>query len=76
MGIVSADGVSDITELSFSLEPAQSAFLVQKGRGDLLAALNETIAELRESGRLAEILKKNGLDPSAAEPGEPRLLGG
>lgn len=54
MGIVSADGVSDITELSFSLEPAQSAFLVQKGRGDLLAALNETIAELRESGRLAE----------------------
>ena len=68
--------IDPFEELSFSLEPAQSAFLVQKGRDDLLAALNETIAELRESGRLAEILKKNGLDPSAAEPGEPRLLGG
>lgn len=61
--------------LSFSLEPAQSAFLTQKGHDALLEALDATIAELRESGRLAEILEANGLDPSAAEPGDPRLLG-
>ena len=61
--------------LSFSLHPAQSAFLVQKGHDRLLAALNATIEELRASGRLAEILEQNGLDASAADTGEPRLLG-
>lgn len=62
--------------ITASLEPGQSAFLVQQGRAELLAALNANIKELRESGRLAEILKKYGLDPSAAEPGEPRLMEG
>lgn len=65
-----------LDRLTFSLEPAQSAFLVQKGHDDLLEALNADIEELRSSGRLAEILEENGLDPSAAEPGEPRLIGG
>lgn len=62
--------------IAASLEPGQSAFLVQQGHPELLAALNANIKALRESGRLAEILKKYGLDPSAAEPGEPRLMEG
>lgn len=61
--------------IAASLEPGQSAFLVQQGKAELLAALNANIKELRTNGRLAEILEKYGLDPSAAEPGEPRLLG-
>lgn len=59
-----------------SLEPAQSAFLVQQGKDDLLVAINAHIEQLRASGRLAEILEEHGLDGSAAEPGEPRLIGG
>lgn len=67
--------IDPIDALSFTLEPAQSAFLTQKGHDALLEALNATVEELRTSGRLAEILEENGLDPTAAEPGEPRLLG-
>ncbi|MFV0434916.1 MAG: substrate-binding periplasmic protein [Leucobacter sp.] len=57
-----------------SLKPGQSAFIVQKGQDDLLAALNATIDRLRESGRLAEILEEHRLDPAAAEPGDPFLI--
>ena len=32
------------------------------------------INKLHESGKIAEILKKYGLDPSAAETGAPRLI--
>lgn len=63
-------------EISASLEPGQSAFVLEQGNDDLLEALNATIEGLRESGRLAEILEEHGLDPSAAEPGEPRLIDG
>ncbi|MBN0048485.1 hypothetical protein JS756_31170 [Streptomyces actuosus] len=63
-------------EVAASTEGAQSTFPVRQNSTDLLTALNEDIAELRENGRLAEILKANGLDESAAEPGEPRLIGG
>ena len=62
--------------ISASLEPGQSAFIVRKGDDELLKAINSNIERLRESGRLAEILEENGLDPEAAEPGEPRLLEG
>ncbi|MGW0707051.1 substrate-binding periplasmic protein [Streptomyces sp. NPDC002643] len=62
-------------EVAASTEGAQSTFPVRKNSTDLLKALNEDIAELRESGRLAEILKENDLDESAAEPGEARLIG-
>lgn len=65
-----------VDELTFTHEPAQSAFLTRKDDTELLAALNATVVALRESGRLAEILEENGLDRSAAEPGEPRLIGG
>lgn len=63
-------------EVAASTEGAQSSFPVPQGSEDLLTALNEDIAELRESGRLAEILVEHDLDESAAEPGEARLIGG
>lgn len=59
-----------------SLEPGQSAFVVQQGNDDLLRALDANIVRLRESGRLADILEDNGLDPATAEPGEARLIDG
>ncbi|TDO46387.1 polar amino acid transport system substrate-binding protein [Kribbella sp. VKM Ac-2527] len=54
--------------------PGQSNFPMAKENTDLIKAVNEDIATLRKSGELAKILEKNGMDPSAADPGEPRLL--
>lgn len=61
-------------QILFTLEPAQVTFPVQQGNAALLAALTDGIAELRASGRLAEILESHGLEPTAADPGEPRLM--
>jgi len=55
-------------------QPGQSNFPMNKDNPALIEAINEDIAALRESGKLAEILEANGMDPSAADPGEPRLL--
>ncbi len=57
-----------------SQEPGQSTFPHTKGNDAMTAALDADIAALRASGRLAEILVAAGLDASAAEPGEPRLI--
>lgn len=57
-----------------SVEPAQAGLPMSKDNPDLLAAANATIAELQESGRMVEILKHYGMDPSAADVGEPRLI--
>lgn len=62
-------------EVAASMEGAQSCFPLPKGNDAMLKAFNEDIAELRESGRLAEILVEHDLDASAAEPGEARLIG-
>ncbi|HVK25388.1 MAG TPA: ABC transporter substrate-binding protein [Actinokineospora sp.] len=56
-----------------SQNAAQSTFPVTKDNTALQEALNAGIAKLKSDGRLAEILKKNGLDGSAADTGEPRL---
>lgn len=61
-------------EIRFTQEPAQVNFPVRQGNAGLLEALNDGIVDLRESGRLAEILEAHGIDGSAAEPGEPRLM--
>lgn len=53
---------------------AQAAFLVPKENKAMLDAFNADIEELRKDGTIAEILKKHGLDPSAANPGDPTLL--
>lgn len=58
-----------------STQGAQSTFPVSKKNPAMLEAFNKDIAELRESGEIAKILEKHGLDKSAAEPGEPRLIG-
>lgn len=57
-----------------TMEPGQSTFPHTKGNDAMTTALDEDIAALRKSGRLAEILVAAGLDASAAEPGEPRLI--
>lgn len=58
-----------------SLQGAQSTFPTMKSETALLTALNEDIAAMRKSGDLADIMTKNNLDKSAAEPGSPRLIG-
>ncbi len=57
-----------------SMEPGQAGFPLTKENTALLEMINDNLAELRASGRIVEILVKYGLDPSAAETGEPRLL--
>lgn len=57
-----------------SQAPGQITFPLAKDNAALLAAFNENIKELHEAGKIAEILEKYGMDPSAAETGEPRLL--
>lgn len=61
-------------EVAATKDAAQSTFPMPKGHEDMLTAFNEDIATLRENGKLAEILEKHGLDPSAAEVGEPALI--
>lgn len=57
-----------------SQEAAQIAIPVAPGNQELVDAINAFIAEIREDGRLEQILIDNGLDPSAADTGEPRLI--
>ncbi|MCC2032642.1 substrate-binding periplasmic protein [Microbacterium allomyrinae] len=54
--------------------PAQAGFPIAQDATDLLAAVNADVAALREDGTLAEMLEANGIDPTAAETGDPRLL--
>lgn len=55
-------------------QPGQSNYPMNPENDALAEAVDADIATLRENGRLAEILEDHGVDPSAAEPGEPRLL--
>ncbi len=61
-------------EVKSSVEPAQTGFLVQLGNEALAEAIAKHIQELRGSGELGRILTKYGLDPSAANVGEPRMI--
>lgn len=58
-----------------TVQPAQTALPYGKDNAELGAALDDTIADLHESGRMVEILEEHGLPGSAAEVGEPRLIG-
>ncbi|MDQ0676979.1 polar amino acid transport system substrate-binding protein [Arthrobacter pascens] len=60
--------------IAASKEAAQIAIPVPQKNTELLAALNADLKTLRESGKLEEILKANGLDASAADTGEARLI--
>ncbi len=57
-----------------SLQPAQSAFPMSKSNTALLAAVNDDIEAMKKDGSIAKILTANGLEASAADTGEPRLV--
>ena len=57
-----------------SKEAAQICIPVAPGNEALASAINEFVAQIREDGRLVQILKQNGLDASAAETGPARLI--
>lgn len=61
-------------EIAASQEGAQASFPVPLSNKELLAAINEDIADLHKSGELAKILTANGLDATAADTGSPRLI--
>jgi polar amino acid transport system substrate-binding protein len=61
-------------QVAASLEGGQTTFPMTKDNQEMFEAFNEHIAEMHESGEMAEILEANGLDGSAAETGEPRLI--
>ena len=54
--------------------PGQTAVLVSKENPALTEALNEGVARLHEDGTIAQALEDAGLDASAAETGDPRIL--
>jgi polar amino acid transport system substrate-binding protein len=54
--------------IAASERPSVTNFPHTKGVPELTAALNEAIANMRESGQTAEILEQYGLDPKAANP--------
>jgi polar amino acid transport system substrate-binding protein len=58
-----------------SLEPAQVCFPMSKDNAALVDAVTQDLEALRKDGTLADILEQNGLDPSAANVGELRLIG-
>jgi polar amino acid transport system substrate-binding protein len=60
--------------IAASTEPGQSNFPYAKANTSLGAALDADIAELHKNGKIADILKKYGLDPSGADTGAARLI--
>ncbi|MGH3662214.1 MAG: substrate-binding periplasmic protein, partial [Micromonosporaceae bacterium] len=63
---------SEIMEPSPAIDASQrppvTNFPFKKGNTKLGEALNKQIANLRDSGKLAKILKQHGIDASAANP--------
>lgn len=57
-----------------SVEPAQISFLYNMKNTELGTALDAEIKRLHGEGKIAEILKSNGLSESGAKVGEPRLI--
>ncbi|WP_237478849.1 substrate-binding periplasmic protein [Lichenibacterium dinghuense] len=57
-----------------SVEPAQSGLLYTKGNKALGEALDDGIAKMHADGTIANLLKQNGLDPSGADVGAPRIM--
>jgi polar amino acid transport system substrate-binding protein len=60
--------------IAATTQPGQPQFPVNKKNPDLRKALDEDLAELRESGELKEILTEAGFAPELADPGPPNLL--
>lgn len=60
--------------IAASLEPAQAGFPMAKDNDALAEAINADIEALMEDGTIADILEANGLERSAADTGDPRLI--
>ncbi len=58
-----------------SLEPPQVCFPMSAENEALVQAVNDNLESMREDGTIAELLEKHGLDPSASEVGDLRLIG-
>lgn len=70
-----AAAVADADErVASSKFPGQGAFPLNKDNPSLLEVINANIAELHANGFIKETLVKFGLDPSAADAGEPRWI--
>ena len=57
-----------------SVNAGQGSFPLSKRNPELLAAFNANIAAMHEDGTVKAALENYGLDASASETGEPRLL--
>lgn len=57
-----------------TLMAAQASFPYSKAAAEFGAALDANIAEMHADGTIVKILKSYGLDGSAADVGEPRLV--
>ncbi|MDJ0460019.1 ABC transporter substrate-binding protein [Arthrobacter sp. NQ7] len=62
------------SRIPVTAHPGQLNWPTKLDNNNLTNALNENIEELRKDGTIASLLKKYGMDPSAAEVGEPGML--
>lgn len=62
------------SRIAVTAHPGQLNWPTKLDNSELTKALNENIEELRKDGTIAELLKKYGMDPSAADVGEPDML--
>ncbi|TIN72310.1 MAG: amino acid ABC transporter substrate-binding protein [Mesorhizobium sp.] len=57
-----------------TMNPSQTAFLLDKSNEDLAKAVDTSLEAYRKDGVIAEALKAYGLDPSAADVGDARVI--
>lgn len=62
------------TRIPVTAHPGQLNWPTKLENTELTKAINEDIEDLRKDGTIAELLKKYGMDASAAEVGEPGML--
>ncbi len=68
------EGAEPDARVIASKEPAQIGFPITKDNTDLTKAVDASIATMKSSGKIVEILKAYGLPESAADTGAPRLV--
>jgi len=79
-GVYNASGLkvevaAPLDAVAASRQGAQASFPMLKDNQDMLDAFNADIAAMHESGEIERILVEHGLDASAAETGDPQLIG-
>jgi polar amino acid transport system substrate-binding protein len=57
-----------------TLNPSQTAFLLDKSNEGFVKAVDDSVEAYRKDGAIGEALKTYGLDPSAANVGEARVI--